>query len=184
MTTPGPDAGTNAPFAVRMAWSVDGLVRSPSHMINVKVSNHYGTIENQPFETRDAFALNVWATVRGRVRQESFNVTRNAYADAVASRTFHTNGLYYGWWFVAYVAIWFGSATLAWVFIDQPAIVLSLAGIAILLISPPLVSRAVVRGLWWAGRGFVNEPRARWILAGILWAVSVAALVELQIIVK
>jgi hypothetical protein len=183
VTAPVPEPSSNPPFARFLTWAVVGAEHSPQQIVNRQVSNRYGTTETQLTETSEGWSLNVTTAVRGRARNETFTVNRNAYDSATLSGTFETRGVFYAWGFVWPVGLWAASGVGAWVYLYQPPAVLSVVSIAVLLVSPPFVSKAAVRGIWWAGRGLLNETRGRWVIAGLLWAFALAALIDLQVIV-
>ena len=184
VTAADPTPATNPPFARTLTWSVVGAIHAARQIVNEQVSNHWGTVETQVAETPEGWRLNVTADVGGRVRFETFTVRRGSFEAANESGTFRTKGSFYAWRFLSHTLLWAACVFGAWFYLYQPAIVISLASIGVLLISPPFVSKALTQAMWWAGRGLVAEPRGRWIIAGVLWAVALAPIVELQIIVR
>ena len=183
VSAPGTEPVLNPRLARVITWTVAGAQRSPRRLVNEQLWGRYGTTETQLTELPEGWSLNVVATVGGRARDEMFRVDRNAYDKAMTAGTFETRGSFYAVRFVLLVALWAATAVCAWAYLFQPPVLLSLASIAVLLVSPSFVSKAVVRGMWWAGRGLLNEARGRWILAGALWAFALAPLIELQVIV-
>jgi len=77
--------------------------------------------------------------------------------------------------------VWVVAFALTWPALAALVIYGLIALLAAIAVAAPLFAGAIVDFAWWAGRGFANESRTKWLLAAAFWALDVMPLVFLQI---
>jgi hypothetical protein len=171
----------NEPFAKSISWRVFNEHIFPKHLGGVTVIAGGVATGHVSYVVPESESLTLNAIINGRERFEDLGVTR-AVLDAVStSRTLQTTASKYVRRLVLWGVLWGAAFGLAWPALNVMMIWAFIVLFAAMCVAPPFLSSAIIDIFWWSGRGFRNEPQARWILATTLWLLDACTLVLLQI---
>jgi hypothetical protein len=172
--------GTNPARTATITWSVADSQVSKGHSVTDYTPSN-GVIGPNLSYVDTERTLGIAATINGRTRSEDVSVDRDTFERVSNGGAYTTNGrrfLSRFWvraiaWLILYVA--------CWVLLFSPLYILMLAPLITLFVLSPFLATATIDWRWWSGHGFVNEVRSKWIIATILWALTVVPLVMLSV---